>query len=275
MDDPIWNALAREASIAAQHLGEGATLLGKANYAHHAYYGQAFFSLSTGIERAAKLALVVSYALENEGSFPNPKQLRSYGHDLGSLLAAVDEIAIKFDLPPSCRLPNSPISNNIIHVLTQFASNVTRYYNLDFLMNDVHEKAESDPVKSWYELVTKLVLSKHLTEKKRLMIEEHANFASAMMEHFSIVSHTSECGKHMSTVYETSIQTGLTEFAKPFTRMYVLQFGRFFRKTMDRLTDEKYRKRMEFIPHLAEFFDTFNCDDSYFKSRKIWSIYKP
>src|SRR5262245_16310650 len=65
---PIWHAVAREAALAAEHLGSGATILGKANYAHHAHYGQAFFDLTIGIERAAKLAFVVDYALDHGGS---------------------------------------------------------------------------------------------------------------------------------------------------------------------------------------------------------------
>jgi hypothetical protein len=40
-------------------LASGATTIGKANYAQEAYYGQALFSLTTGIERSAKLAFVI------------------------------------------------------------------------------------------------------------------------------------------------------------------------------------------------------------------------
>jgi len=60
-----WQALAREAGLAAEHLAIGISALGKANYAQHAYYGQAFFALTIGLERAAKLALVVDHALEH------------------------------------------------------------------------------------------------------------------------------------------------------------------------------------------------------------------
>jgi hypothetical protein len=50
----IWQAIAHEASLAAEHIGIGATAIGKANYAD-AYYAQAFFALTTGFERASKL----------------------------------------------------------------------------------------------------------------------------------------------------------------------------------------------------------------------------
>ena len=82
----IWQALAREAGISAEHLAIGVTALGKANYAQQAYYGQAFFALTTGIERAAKLALVIDYSLGHNGIFPPFKIIKGYGHNLQVLL---------------------------------------------------------------------------------------------------------------------------------------------------------------------------------------------
>ncbi len=67
-----WRALAREAGTAAEHLAIGISSLGRANYAQDAYYGQAFFALSIGLERASKLAFVVDHAL---GACPNNTDL--------------------------------------------------------------------------------------------------------------------------------------------------------------------------------------------------------
>jgi len=275
MNNSVWNALAREAAISAEHLGSGVTILGKANYAHHAHFGQAFFSLSTGIERGAKLALAINHALNNEGEFPDPKELRSFGHNLESLLTAMDLIAKGMGLPDSERLPKSEIHSGIVSVLTEFASNVTRYYNLDFIMDNVHKNAQGDPIKSWYKSVTMPVIKKHLSETKEDKIRQNAEMVSVMMEQMSQVSYTAETGEHVSSVYEGSIRTGLAEFATPFVRIYVLQFARFYSHVFSELTMEAYKKRMEFIPHLSEFFAIYHNDDSYFKSRKTWSIYNP
>ena len=48
-------ALNREAGIAAELIASGVTLLGRASYARAGLYGQAFFNLSIGFERTAKL----------------------------------------------------------------------------------------------------------------------------------------------------------------------------------------------------------------------------
>jgi len=72
-----WIALAREAGLAAEHLAIGATALGKADFARHAHYAQAFFALSTGLERSTKLILVVDHAVENSGAFPPNRDVRA------------------------------------------------------------------------------------------------------------------------------------------------------------------------------------------------------
>jgi hypothetical protein len=84
---PTWQALAREATSAAEHMAFGATVLGRANYAQSAYCAQAFFSLSIGFERAAKLALVVDHALQHSGEFPPTRVVRSNRHDAGAVVA--------------------------------------------------------------------------------------------------------------------------------------------------------------------------------------------
>lgn len=275
MNDPVWNALAREAAISAEHLGNGAAILGKANYAHHAHYGQAFFALSTGIERGAKLALAIDYALSNGGDFPSPKALRDFGHNLRDLLIEVDNMAERRGLPADERLPNTEIHEGIVSVLSEFASNITRYYNLDFVMGNVHRNAQGDPIGSWFSAVTMLIIKKHLTKKHHEKIENNARLIAELMQPVSHVSHTSESGDHLGTVYEASVQTGLIEFAGPYTRMYVLQIARFFSHVMSALTYSAYKEQMDFIPHLSEFFAIYNNNDTYLKSRKTWSIYRP
>lgn len=130
--DPVWRGLAAEAATAAQQLGVGVTALAKANYAQQAYYVQAFFALSIGFERACKLAIALDHAIEHLGSFPGPGQFRKYGHDIRLLLQHVHEIAQRRGVPPPYNtLPSTPIHGAVITVLSDFANNVTRYYDLE------------------------------------------------------------------------------------------------------------------------------------------------
>ncbi len=271
--DKTWQALAREAALAAEHLAIGATTLGKANYAENAYYGQAFFALTTGFERAAKLALVIDHALLNNGQFPTNNVLRGYGHNLSALLTKVDEIAERRQLRR--RLPNSEIHNSIIKVLTDFANNVTRYYNLDFVTGTQSTEKQIDPISAWFDQVAVPILRKHQTKHQKDKIQRNAQLIEGLIGNHTMVIHHTERGDELNTVYDASFQTGITEAAKPYVRMYVMQIIRFIGNVLSELGYAAYGTGLDTIPHLSDFFAIFNNDDQYFKSRKTWSIYRP
>ncbi len=273
--DPIWTALAREAAIAAESLATGATLLGKANYAHHAHYGQSFFALSIGLERAAKLALVVDYAASNGGTFPANDTVRKYGHDLAKLLERADQIADARGATGDGRLPRSTIHNAIVSVLTDFATNVTRYYNLELVTAHVPAVAKQDPIAMWFEKVVEPILGKHYTQRHQIRHGMNAKLVSKILDPIAVVRFTSEQGASLDNAFSASMQTAMTDFAKPLARMYVLHFARFFSHLFTSLTHAAHAAQVPVIPYLSEFFAIFDNDDTLFRRRKTWSIYHP
>lgn len=271
--NPTWNAIAREAALAAEHLGNGATILGKANYAHHAHYGQAFFSLSTGFERAAKLAFVVDHALTNAGAFPTNEEVRDYGHNLARLLEQADAIAERRALSARARLPRSEIHAGIVAVLTDFANNITRYYSLDLITGNPRVAQRDDPTKAWFQQVVTPVLNRHYGARQQERHRRNAQLISEVMQPFTMVRHVAETGEPLETVFDASLQTGMTEFAQPYVRMYVMQLIRFVGLLLGELGYAAYGTQLDTIPHLSEFFAIFNNEDEYFLKRKTWSIY--
>jgi hypothetical protein len=113
----VWQALANEAGSAAEHLGLGATSLGRANYAQKAYYTQSFFALSVGLERACKLILVVDHAIA-KGKFPTNQEVRRYGHNLLDLMNAADKVASRLQVSDEERMPRSDIHDGVIGTLS-------------------------------------------------------------------------------------------------------------------------------------------------------------
>lgn len=269
-----WRALVREAGLAAEHLAIGVSALGKANYAEHAYYGQAFFALSIGLERSAKLALVVDHALEHGGQFPSHNLLRGYGHNLKELLEKADQIASRRGLTSTDRLPTSAIHKAIVGVLSDFASNITRYYNLDLVTGDPRAAVHDDPVKAWHELVIKPVLNLHYSPRQKLKHQQNAELIARLLGDHAMARHHSETGEVLDNLYDASLQTGVIDSAKPYVRMYVMQLARFLARLLSELTYAAYEKRMESIPHFSDFFAIFNNDDEYFRRRKTWSTYR-
>ena len=272
----VWQASAREAGFSAEHLAIGVTALGKANYAQQAYYGQAFFALTIGLERAAKLALVVDYSIEHNGVFPSYQMIRGYSHNLKELLGKADEIAERRGLSaPVDRLPRTSIHAGIVEVLSDFASNVTRYYNLDLITGDPRATKHVDPVRAWYKQVIIPVLAAHYHQNKKERHQSNARLIAQMLGSDAKILYHAETGDPIDSVYEASMQTAITDFAKPYVRMYVMQIARFFSSLFSELGNAAHRCQLEAIPELSEFFAIFNNSDEYFRQRKSWSIYQP
>lgn len=268
-----WTALAREAGLAAEHLAIGVTALGKANYAQPAYYGQAFFALSTGFERSAKLILAVDYAVQNGGKFPATLEIERHKHNLVRLLSEADRVGER--LGTHERLPDTAIHRGIIAVLSEFATNITRYYNIEVLTDSPRINGRKDPIQRWHDDVIVPVLAQYYEPHYRERDEQHARAMDALFGPISMVVHTSEDKRSLTSLYDSSLQGAKTEFATPYVRLYVMQIVRFIAEVAGELGRMAQSRRIEDVPVLSEFFATFCCSDRQLKSRKRWSIYRP
>lgn len=274
--NPILQALTREAGLAAEHMAIGVTALGRANYAEHAYYGQAFFALTIGLERSAKLALIVNHAVETGGTFPTTEEIRNYAHNLKGLLESADQIARNLGLTEAQdRLPRSVVHEKIIAILTDFANNLTRYYNINLVTGDPRSTANRDPVGAWFEGVTLPILAEHYKERHRARDQQRASLFDHLASDHTLVLYHKETGEVIDTVYDASMQSAVSTFARPYERLYVLQIIRFMARLLSELGSVAQSKRLEQIPYLSDFFRIFNNEDKYLKNRKTWSIYRP
>src|SRR5712671_1219251 len=91
---PQWHAIGREGELAAEQLASGVTILGRANHAQKGLYAQAFFALSIGMERLAKLIFMADHAITNGGRYPIDNELKKLGHDIATLLLRCEKISL-------------------------------------------------------------------------------------------------------------------------------------------------------------------------------------
>ena len=274
-------SLSREGQFAAQSLALAVTALGNSNYAQNANYAQMLFGLSIGLERSAKLVLCLDHVARH-GRWPDRGLVRQYGHDIQRLLSEVDGIGSTMTGTHwDSRLSRSPITTNIVQVLSDFATNITRYYNIDTLTGHKSDKSY-DPVAAWHQRVSTLVLRKHLTERRRAKIEKESRGVSDVLSEYVSVVHFHEDRTPITDVLTASTQTGLGEVEKPYTRMYVLQVCRFVATVIVGVS-ERARSRLAQmsgnvinaadLPDMWEIFRVFFHDDKTFRSRKRWDIY--
>lgn len=271
--NPSFQAFSREAAIAAELIATGVTLIGKADANHHGIFNQAFFSLSIGIERAAKLAFLLDHAITNEGSFPTNDTLKKYCHNLRRLLDKMDEIAKQHEAccEDDLALPSTEIHQGIIETLSEFAR-ITRYYNLGYLVG-VDAPSAKEPIEAWHERVGKPILAKHYPQSRRKQDAHKAHAVHGEISENVFVCLSSESGESINTVEAFGINSAQVRVIQRYARMYTLQIARFLATLISDLRHEAFMKGLTDIPDLSEFFTLFFSDDAYFKKRTTWSIY--
>lgn len=116
------------------------------------------------------------------------------------------------------------------------------------------------------------MLREHIIESQTTTIHVNAETVAGLMDPFALARHHDESGEELNTPFDASVQTGLSDAAKPYCRMYVMQIARFFAHLMADLTYAAHVEQRPEIPHLSDFYRIFNNEDRYFRSRRTWRI---
>ncbi len=272
---PEWKAIHREASLVSQIIGSGATALGRASYGSgFGEYYTAFFGLSIGIERLAKLILIADYAMANGGALPPEGVVRKFGHKVKALIKQVAETAQTHRISVPHNGPTDPICVAIINCLDAFAdASKGRYANFEAIGNPTYDPS-NEPVNKWWSTVVEAILDKHYCGTAAEMgVRHRAAIIESMIGNFTHVIHTNETGELMSDVATASERTGQTKWAQKYGRFYTLVVVRWLSSIFSRLVREAcYDKNIDTLFGHDEFFRTYMVDDGFLLSRKVWPL---
>jgi hypothetical protein len=273
---PEWKALNREASLVSKIIGSGATALSRASYGSgFGEYYTAFFGLSIGIERLAKLILVADFAMGNGGALPDQSVVRKYGHKLNGLVSKVDKIAKERNISVPYLLPTDPICAAAVNCLDAFSdASKGRYANFEAIGNPAFDLA-NEPVNKWWNDVVDPILNKHYRGKKaEADVTAQAAVVNAMIGDKAKVLFTDETGKPMSDLTTASVRAGQTRWAQKYGRFYTLSVVRWLSHIFCELTKEAVSKNsIDCLCGHYEFFTTYTLDDSFLLTRKIWPLH--
>jgi hypothetical protein len=271
---PEWHAIGREASLVRHLVGSGATALGRANYADQiGEYYTAFFGLSVGFERLAKLILVVDYSVSNGGSMPEEKIVRKFGHNLVDLMAASDGVATKYNLKLEYERPKTTITTQIVECLNAFAdARRGRYANFGSL-GDPNLSAE-EPIGKWWDIVAESILQEHYHGKSaQTRVETQARMVDALMSPYAMVLHINETGDVMQDVLSASVRTGQTAIVQRLGRYYALTVARWLSEVFYSLASSAcYTHGIDAFFGAWEYLQTYMVDDRFLKTRKVWPL---
>lgn len=273
-DVPEWHYIGRECALVRHLIGSGATAIGRANYADQkGEYYTAFFGLSVGLERLAKLILVADHAISNSGQMPSEKVVRKYGHKLPALLDEAEQVARRHGLELQYGRPVNAISKKALESLDAFAdASRGRYANFAALGDP--NLSNHEPIRKWWGEVAELILKEHYFGKPvQRRIEGRASVVDAVLSPVSLVLYIDETGATMRDVLTASIRTGQTDIVQRFGRFYLLAIARWLAEIYSEIARAAcYNHNIDAFFGSWELFQTYTLPDSFLKTRKIWPL---
>lgn len=174
---PLFFRLQQEGFLTKSCLATGITEIRNADIGDKGRYYTGFFQLCIGIERTAKLALILDHLARNDLRPPGNRAIRSYGHDLRMLYDATKNIANQRNYQNNISFELDPIRDQILSFLSHFA-NQTRYSNIDSLAKGTEE---TNPLSEWNEILES-VLHSDVRESKRLKIIQESKGVASMLK---------------------------------------------------------------------------------------------
>ena len=271
---PGWHSVGREASLVCHLIGSGVTSLGKANYADkEGEYYTAFFGLSIGLERLAKLVLVADYTILNNGQMPSEEVVKKFGHKLDLLLDIVNDISNNQNLGLDHIRPNSQVSTAIVQCLDAFAdARRGRYANFAALGDP--NLGQQEPIRKWWGEVAELILAEHYYGKPiQERVEGKAKIIDSLMSPVSMVFYFDEEGDALQDVFSASVRTGQTEIVQCYGRYYTLLVVRWLSDVFSQLSRKACDDHnVDAFFGVWECFWTYLVDDKFLKNRKIWPL---
>ncbi|HXJ01399.1 MAG TPA: hypothetical protein VNH44_09250 [Micropepsaceae bacterium] len=270
IDSPQFLALNREASLAVHMVCSGATTLRRADAATTGLYAQAFFDLSIGLERMAKLIFILDFCYQNNGRFPKDADLRKHGHDLAGLVVLTKTIRQRYKETDEFRkYPADEIVSEVVACLSEFAK-ATRYYNLDYLVGGKSVNAR-DPIGLWFERVGSAVLERHYKLSQRRKDSAVAAELGSVLDRASHIRFTAEDGSPISDAKSMFAHSARTAVVQKWGQFYAIQLVRYLAVLLMDLSHEAYKRRFDFVPDMSDHFRVFYNHDSYIKTRKTWA----
>lgn len=250
--------LGRETELASKTVGDGLTLLRKYSFGGFGYFYSGIFSLTIGLERIAKLILLIDYYKSNNNIFPPDNRfLKNLSHDLFKLFTEVRKVNSSFGTPVEEAIFQDQITNNILNILSDFAR-YHRYYNLDVLQGRSY--SVNEPLARWEKEVNKEILLRHFRMTPKL----HRLHEACLAMQPATVNFIREDGCVINNLYDYADHIVRIECKQTNSFLYSYRLVRFIASVFRQID----------CFQLGEIFAIYCCKDSYAKTRKIFDPYR-
>lgn len=234
--------LVNEAGLASTCIGQGLTILRKANFVNKWNYYQAFFLLTIGIERLLKIIVITKYRVDNNNNFPKDAYLKKLGHNIKNLICIVEKYRLNED---DSELITDEIQINIIDFFTDFAK-VSRYYNIDALTGS---GIQNDPLLEWKKIQKKIKIRESLISEP--LPKGFIDFVNS----FAVFIQYDEEGNLITGAEDFYHDSSILDKLQGYT---IFHIWKIIQILVDNLRFLEYRHNL--FPVLREFFPYFAKD---------------
>jgi hypothetical protein len=263
--DTRFIAFNREAELTKRLTCSGLTALRKATPARPGIYYDAFFGISIGFERLAKLAWLIDECIRRNGAFPTDEDLRSVGHDIQKLVEKAQLIERRQSAYST--LPSDSVKDHIIKFLSEFAKG-TRYYNIDFFVGG-KSKGMGDPIRIWHAKVGAAILALPQIRRKRQRWQAQSQLVAGLISP-AIVFATAADRASLSTVAELSISESEAREINKQAQWKILAIVRYLSLLIADLAHAAHAASHSFVPDMREHFGFFCGDDTILHRYTTW-----
>lgn len=270
MRGELYRVIEQEAHVVRSCLATGLTELRNANLNERGRFYSAFFQLANGIERLAKLALILDHMAQNSMSAPGQAAVRGYGHDLQRLIAMVSAAVVQRGYSLGSPFPTDPLCARMLRFLSEFATGM-RYANLDGLASGNRQR---DPLDEWNEILQEAA-NLQLNSNTRRRINERAAGIATALTGFADVLADDLAGEPL-TIRTALSEPAILDAASKYMVWEVLTLLSPLRdataeagKAAHHIATSVVRNG-ERVPVLREFFDFIWLDRKYALRKKRW-----
>jgi len=262
--------LSQEGYLIKACLCASLTELRNANIGDKGRYYSGFFQLAIGIERLAKLALIIEYMVLHQLQAPGSNYVRRFSHNIDDLFLKLKNLASKRQSDTLDSFSLTELPKSILEFISSFAKR-TRYANLDGLASG---RAYNEPVSIWNDILFReLQINVRPKTIEKAIIERQ--FIADLISDFTLVRAFDLHNNQMDIEQWLTIPK-LLDMASKYV---VLDISQILRPMID-LTNELAWDAREInveqdhdkckIPELREFFWFLPNDRSYILRKKRW-----
>jgi len=267
---PPFFLLEQEACITSSTVAAGLTAIRNANLNDKGRFYTGFFQMCIGIERLAKLALILDYLVDHSLSPPGASAVRSFGHDLNTLFSKVQAIAKLRNYSFVSEFSLSPIQARMLNFLAEFAKG-SRYANLDSLASGVHQ---TEPLHGWHQILEESLATQVSKNKSSKITIQSAFIASKMRGSAIILAH--DLVNNPMSLEDWFSKPRLFDEASKFLIWDLTRLVHPIKATVVQLSNDARRLAPSTgnqplrIPYMHEFYSFLHLDRKYNMRKKKW-----